>query len=167
MPKNKKIAQTSRKKMKNNGTKSKKAIPKGMPKTFYAKCLIRADRDGFIAICVNLSLFAQAKTIETAIKKLEKAIIGYLNYVAQNHPDKWKRYFNRPAPQIYISLFEGNVELQKQHRISQQEKKYTELKRQCKSFQLSLKEQVENYKSIIPDLTFVKKISTPLSQANM
>lgn len=57
------------------------------------------EEDGvFTAICVNMSLFAQGKTPDQALKKIMGTIDNYLQFVFEEPSNKWRAYLNRPVP---------------------------------------------------------------------
>lgn len=78
-----------------------------LPKYIHVIGYVKPERNGYVAICVNLSLFAQGRTQASALKKLRKAIDIYLRQVAKNHADEWEKYTNRPAPKSILAEFEN------------------------------------------------------------
>lgn len=78
-----------------------------LPKYIHVIGYVKPERNGYVAICVNLSLFAQGRTQTSALNKLRKAIDIYLRQAAKNYADEWEKYTNRPAPKSILAEFEN------------------------------------------------------------
>lgn len=61
------------------------------------RCMAYKKGDLYIAICLDLSLAAQANTMQEAMQKMEAQIDDYLNEVRQE-PQYALQLLNRPAP---------------------------------------------------------------------
>lgn len=61
------------------------------------RCMAYKQGDLFIAVCLDLSLAAQANSIEDAITKLDKQIQDFIVEVNAD-PQYAKQLLNRPAP---------------------------------------------------------------------
>lgn len=69
------------------------------------------EEDGvYTAICVNMSIFAQGKTVEEAIENVMQAVGDYIEYVLEKHPEESEKYLNRPAPIEYIREFKKGIQ---------------------------------------------------------
>jgi hypothetical protein len=71
---------------------------------------VKRDGQVYTAICVNMNLFGQGKTPEVALKKVLQAVVSYVGYILENHPDDCAKFLNRPAPQDYLEEFERGLE---------------------------------------------------------
>ena len=83
--------------------------PKSMPKQVTAFGYVRFEDGVYTAICVNLGLFAQGNTPEKAIKKIQKDICRYLEFVSTHHQVDWEKFLNRPAPKEFIDEFKRGL----------------------------------------------------------
>jgi len=127
--------------------KRKSSIPD--PFTVYG--YTRPDENGYVAICVNLSLFAQARTQEKALKKLIRLIVNYLRYVDRKHPDEWEVYVNRPAP----------PEIMKEYR------QLAEAIRYQKQLRKALTEESRQQALPLPKCAFVTQVSPTYAEAGV
>ncbi|HID87075.1 MAG TPA: hypothetical protein EYP55_06800 [Anaerolineae bacterium] len=60
------------------------------------RCYTYKDRDGYYAICLDLTLIDKRDTLEEAVAALDENIIGYLETVRSN---KWEQeLIPRPVP---------------------------------------------------------------------
>lgn len=110
------------------------------------------EEDGiYTAICVNMGLFGQGKTPEQALKKVIKAVLSYVTYVFEEHPDKSEKFLNRPAPANYVEEYNQGI---KSLRIESLKKRT-----QPKENQLR-----QPYKSFIPVRTFAEEVSYAQAQ---
>ena len=138
--------------MKTAKTKKRRS---SIPDPFMAYGYTRPDENGYIAICVNLSIFAQARTQEKAFKKLVKLILDYLRYVDRNHPDDWEVYINRPAPPEIMREFEQLAEAIRYQK---------ELKKTLKK---TLMEESKQQPLLLPKYTFATEVSPAYADAGV
>ena len=61
-------------------------------------------RDGgvYTAICLNLSLFAEADTEREALNALSEQVRDYLEFVDEHHKGEAGMYLDRPVPLEYL-----------------------------------------------------------------
>jgi len=61
---------------------------------------VRPKRDYFLAVCIDLNLVVQGKTIEEALHSLKDAIEGYLEEISEN-PQLYKETIPRKSPRSF------------------------------------------------------------------
>jgi predicted RNase H-like HicB family nuclease len=78
-------------------------------KPIIAVGYIKEEEGIYTAICVNMALFGQGKTPEEAYDRVHKAIVSYIKYIFDKHPDEYEKYLNRFAPTEFIAEFEQGI----------------------------------------------------------
>lgn len=69
------------------------------------------EEDGiYTAICVNMGLFGQGKTPDSALNKVINAVLDYVEYIHKEHPDECEKYLNRPAPYEFVREYKRGID---------------------------------------------------------
>lgn len=149
----------------NSNSKSKKENDFGIPMKLRAFGFIKPDKNGFVVICVNLSLSAQGRTIDSAMKKMTRLIDGYLNHVAEKHPEKWDKLTNRPVPGPIMAEYLDIVTTQLLSNLSESRtpRPLSPLALMADAVRRKRGGQV----TPLPNYTFAEEISTPYAQTSM
>jgi predicted RNase H-like HicB family nuclease len=92
-----------RKKIRSEDTMAK--IRRVFPLRGYTK----PEGDGFVAICVDLDIVAQGKTLKEATQICSELIEEYIAFVLENYPDKIQQYIPRLAPEEIVAEYNGLV----------------------------------------------------------
>ena len=66
--------------------------------TTKLRCYAKKEQSHWVAVCIDLSLAAQADTANEAIEKLEAMIDSYINEALGIHKDYAKQLLSRKAP---------------------------------------------------------------------
>ena len=75
------------------------------PKKIVLRGYVRPKNDYFLAVCIDLNLIAQGKTVKEAVISLGDAIDGYLEELNEN-PKFYKDAFPRRSPtSFYVEYY--------------------------------------------------------------
>jgi hypothetical protein len=89
-------------------------------KKIIAYGYVKKEEGVYTAICINMGLFGQGKTPEEALKKVIKAVVSYVSYILEKHPDECEKYLRRPAPANLVEEFAQLIKVQKKLTKSKQ-----------------------------------------------
>lgn len=73
-------------------------------KDLIVRCYVKKDGDLYVAVCIDLSLAAQANTVEEVVEKLEAQMFDYL-CEAFSEPEYAASLIQRKAPFSQIATF--------------------------------------------------------------
>jgi predicted RNase H-like HicB family nuclease len=74
-------------------------------RVFPLRGYTKPEGDGFVAICIDLDIVAQGKTLKEATQVCGELIEEYIAFVLENYPDKVQHYIPRLAPKEIVSEY--------------------------------------------------------------
>lgn len=67
-------------------------------------------KNHFRAVCLDLDLYAEGRTLAEAMKRLDSAVLGYIESIEKDHKGD-EKLLDRPAPKKYWQIYELLKEL--------------------------------------------------------
>lgn len=75
------------------------------PSQVFFRGYTKKEGDHWVAVCVDLNIVAQGSTKKEAEDECREAIVGYLEYVESEYPDRINEFIPRPAPKEFEQEF--------------------------------------------------------------
>ena len=74
-------------------------------RVFPLRGYTKQEGSGFVAICIDLDIVAQGKTLKEATQVCGELIEEYIAFVLENYPDKIQQYIPRLAPEEIVAEY--------------------------------------------------------------
>ena len=116
---------------------------------------VKREGNRCLAVCVNLSVFAQGPDLLSALKRLLKAVDDYLAYVEEHHADEWEKYTDRPAPREMQNEY---------HRLAERLAKAVAKQKVEKGLSEG---KVSKQEPVLSELAFASQVSTAYAPAGV
>lgn len=140
--------------MKGTG-KTKSSKKRSLLRKVWIYGYVKREGNRCLAVCVNLSVFAQGPDLYSAFKKLLEAVDGYLEYVKEHHADEWEKYTDRPAPKKMQNEY---------HRLAQ---RLAERIGEQKVEKGISEGKVSKQEPVLSELAFASQVSTAYASAGV
>ena len=75
------------------------------PNLHIIRSMAYRHNDGFRAVCLDLDLYAEGRTLAEAMKRLDSAVLAYIESVKKDHGGK-EKLLDRPAPKKYWGIYD-------------------------------------------------------------